>query len=272
MCLAAGVTLLESGSTGYLGQVVPIRKGETECYECTTKPTQKVYPICTIRSTPDKPVHCIVWAKELYKLMFGVDSESMLYEDHTADGPRTGAHPSAAVLTRPNHEGAALEWIVAVLVEHFISDVQRKINVGLYKTSAVQPRPVSRESIDSFLLLLRRDESSLNSLPSSHSGWERDVWAQQECIEELVSSSLDAYRSTQGAPGGTSRKLEFDKDDRLAMRFVTAASNLRSSVFSIPMLSYYDAKGIAGNIIPAISSTNAVIAGLQVYRAESYIY
>ena len=29
------------------------------------------YPICTIRSTPDKPVHCIVWAKELFKLLFG---------------------------------------------------------------------------------------------------------------------------------------------------------------------------------------------------------
>jgi hypothetical protein len=42
----------------------------TECYECTAKPTQKVYPICTIRSTPSMPVHCIVWAKELYKLMF----------------------------------------------------------------------------------------------------------------------------------------------------------------------------------------------------------
>ena len=44
---------------------------KTECYECTPKPTQKQFPICTIRSTPDKPVHNIVWAKELYKLLFG---------------------------------------------------------------------------------------------------------------------------------------------------------------------------------------------------------
>ncbi len=39
------------------------------------------YPICTIRSTPDKPVHCIVWAKELYSLVFGNMAGSMLYED-----------------------------------------------------------------------------------------------------------------------------------------------------------------------------------------------
>ena len=60
---------------------MPVFKGRTACYECTPKPTQKVYPICTIRSTPDKPVHCIVWAKELFKLLFGESKESMIYED-----------------------------------------------------------------------------------------------------------------------------------------------------------------------------------------------
>lgn len=32
-------------------------------------------------STPSKPVHCIVWAKQLFVLMFGKVEESMLYED-----------------------------------------------------------------------------------------------------------------------------------------------------------------------------------------------
>ncbi|RLO13758.1 hypothetical protein DYB28_012966, partial [Aphanomyces astaci] len=66
ICLAAQVPLVESGTTGYLGQVSVIMKGDTECYECTEKATSKVYPICTIRSTPDKMVHCIVWAKECF--------------------------------------------------------------------------------------------------------------------------------------------------------------------------------------------------------------
>jgi ubiquitin-like 1-activating enzyme E1 B len=63
LCLSTSVPLVDAGTTGYLGQVMPIYKGQTACYECVPKPTQKVYPICTIRSTPDKPVHCIVWAK-----------------------------------------------------------------------------------------------------------------------------------------------------------------------------------------------------------------
>ncbi|KAF0748113.1 hypothetical protein AaE_007460, partial [Aphanomyces astaci] len=85
ICLAAQVPLVESGTTGYLGQVSVIMKGDTECYECTEKATSKVYPICTIRSTPDKMVHCIVWAKECFKLLFGKMDDSMLWEDPAND-------------------------------------------------------------------------------------------------------------------------------------------------------------------------------------------
>lgn len=80
LCLATKVPLLDSGTTGYLGQCMPVFKGRTACYECRPKEAQKVYPICTIRSTPDQPVHCVVWAKECFKLLFGNKSESMLYE------------------------------------------------------------------------------------------------------------------------------------------------------------------------------------------------
>ena len=83
ICLSADVFLIDSGTNGYKGQVQPIKKGVTVCYECKPKPTPKQYPVCTIRSTPDQPVHCVVWAKELFKLMFGVGTESMLYEGET---------------------------------------------------------------------------------------------------------------------------------------------------------------------------------------------
>lgn len=35
VCLAADVPLIESGTAGYLGQVQVIKKGVSECYECT---------------------------------------------------------------------------------------------------------------------------------------------------------------------------------------------------------------------------------------------
>ena len=91
LCLAAGIPLVEAGTTGYLGQVNVMDKASgVACYECATQETQKVYPICTIRSTPSMPVHTIVWAKELYKLLFADKlEESMLYEDPQGEEPST---------------------------------------------------------------------------------------------------------------------------------------------------------------------------------------
>jgi len=58
--------------------------------------------------------------------------------------------------------------------------------------------------------------------------------------------------------------MDFDKDDNICMAFVCAASNLRSYIFGIDNTSLHDCKGIAGNIIPAIATTNAIVAGIQV--------
>lgn len=63
MCLAADVPLIESGTTGFNGQVQVIKKGVTACYDCSPKEAPKSFPVCTIRSTPSQPIHCIVWGK-----------------------------------------------------------------------------------------------------------------------------------------------------------------------------------------------------------------
>lgn len=67
MCLTADVPLIESGTAGYNGQIELIKKGLSQCYECKPKATQKTFPGCTIRNTPSEPIHCIVWAKHLFK-------------------------------------------------------------------------------------------------------------------------------------------------------------------------------------------------------------
>ena len=61
--------------------------------------------------------------------------------------------------------------------------------------------------------------------------------------------------------------LTFDKDDEDTLDFVAATANLRSLIFDIEPRSKFDIKQMAGNIIPAIATTNAMTAGLCVLQA-----
>lgn len=259
MCLAAGVVEIESGSTGYLGQVVPIQKGVSECYECSTKPMQKVYPICTIRSTPDKPVHCIVWAKELYKLVFGNASDSMLAggEPNVAvEATEKDIVEIAAPVLPESFNGVSdiemMRLAVEIIHFYFIADLETKIASGMYSTSNIQPTPLDKSILET--------SGASNSISSDVADWDKRLWSAAECVGVMLESMLLGFR--KNAASGV--RSDFDKDDKVAMKFVTAASCLRAMTFSIQPSSYYDTKGIAGNIIPAISSTNAIIAGLQV--------
>lgn len=251
LCLATDVPLIESGTTGYLGQVSVIKKGETECYECTAKNTQKVYPICTIRSTPTKPVHCIVWAKECYKLLFGKMEDSMLWEDPNGEEKSVFMD----LVKRPESSEDLTTYGRNVFRGLFELEIQKKLSMDLYKGAEKVPIAIQYELLDHSI----QTEIPPSTLP------DRVVWKVEECAERFIQCIVNMYASpeTKDLIGD----CVFDKDDVLAMEFVTVASNLRSHVFHIEQKSLYDCKGIAGNIIPAIATTNAIIAGLQVAEA-----
>ena len=65
----------------------------------------------------------------------------------------------------------------------------------------------------------------------------------------------------------------FSKDDPAAMLFVAVVANVRAQNFGIhpsPM-SFYDLRTMAGSIVPAIASTNAVIAACAAAQAVSIL-
>jgi len=293
LCLAAAVPLVEAGTTGYLGQVTVIDKqSNTECYECQAKPTQKVYPICTIRSTPSMPVHTIVWAKELYKLLFGPKvEESMLFEDQTGDEKSTymdlvmdlRSKITAAVSVgndddnNNNDEKESKEskdknedlddtissLAASALVALYNTEIEKQLAMDRFKTAQKVPTAICKNMIQNVIL----DKKYTNkNIPSKQTGYKQTtIPSKEECIIEVISTIMDAATLLKS---GETLLPEFDKDDTLAMKFVTFASNLRSYVFGIdPIQSYYSAKGIAGNIIPAIATTNAIVAGMQVLAA-----
>jgi len=260
LCLAAKVPLIDSGTTGYTGQVNPIFKGKTSCYDCKPKETPKVYPICTIRSTPDKPVHCIVWAKECFKLVFGNMTESMLFEDEVATEEISCYMRLLPIREKCQSADEVIGHSMALLKGLFHDDVNKRIAMDVYKNAKTMPVPTVLQTFEEAYKIATSDKENR---PSKQKGWDTRIWSDVECAVELILSIYDIAKEDMNAFG----TFAFDKDDSLAMRFVCAASNLRSRIFGIDPKSFHDAKGIAGNIIPAIAATNAIVAALQVMQA-----
>jgi ubiquitin-like 1-activating enzyme E1 B len=92
-----------------------------------------------------------------------------------------------------------------------------------------------------------------------------NIMADVDSLERL-SKRLGEMKSTVNGDSAEPI-ITFDKDDEDTLDFVTASANLRSIVFGIETKSRFDIKQMAGNIIPAIATTNAIVAGLCVLES-----
>ncbi|KAK9841453.1 hypothetical protein WJX74_006089 [Apatococcus lobatus] len=282
LCLAAEVPLVESGTAAYLGQVTVHIKGTYECFECQPKATPKTYPVCTIRNTPDKPIHCIVWAKDLlFQRLFGradvvsdLDEAAEKAEGETEGDAAAAAEQEASFFVRQTGE-SSFAYADRVFHRVFCFDIERVISMkDLWKTRK-PPVPLRLDE----LRHAAAGAASTNGIHKSSSSQQatadlsacrllgiRDshaAWSTAQSAQVFLMATqlfLDLRSDEVGA-------AVFDKDDALAVEFVAAASNLRSTCYSISPLSLFDIKGMAGNIVHAIATTNAIVSGLIVAEA-----
>ncbi|KAI7470244.1 putative ubiquitin-like activating enzyme [Hortaea werneckii] len=265
MCLAADVPLIESGTTGFNGQVQTIKKGVTECYDCNPKPVQKSFPICTIRSTPSQPIHCIVWAKSyLFPEMFGTS------EEDSADVAVTEGD-NVEEVAKLKEEAEALkkvrdlmgksEFAQEVFNKVFHDDIERLRSMSEMWQSRKAP-----ESLD-FATLVKEIDADIVKRGQALAVQDQSPWSLHDNLA-VFCYSLDALSSRAQAG---EKVIEFDKDDKDTLDFVASAANLRSYIFGIPLHSEWDIKQMAGNIIPAIATSNALTASLCVMEAFKII-
>jgi ubiquitin-like 1-activating enzyme E1 B len=231
ICMGIRKPLIESGTEGYLGQTTVHLKGISECFECTPKPRPTTYAVCTIRTTPDKPIHCIVWAKHLFAVCFGAADDSQQVTDI-----------SASDLCNPEF----------AFSKCFDKDIQILAAQEGHWKSRPPPRPLPIHAATS-LTSRGAPDGPLAS---------QQAWSIADCAAHFIESyKLLVVRRSGGAT------LEFDKDDDTHMDFVAAAANLRAHCFGIALQTRFASQSMAGSIIPAIATTNAIIAGQMVIEA-----
>ncbi|KAJ7248243.1 hypothetical protein B0H12DRAFT_723269 [Mycena haematopus] len=310
MCMATQIPLVESGTAGYLGQVQPLIKDKTECFDCVPKPTPKTFPVCTIRSTPSQPIHCIVWSKSyLMGQLFGEDEDAVgeldeaekqgenAQEIETLRREAQAFHAVRQALRSSTSSDAAK----LVFQKVFNADIRNLLIMSDMWRARAPPVPLDFDRILDGSFVLRPEEPPAAATAPSN-GKTNGV---SKPAKNAVASGSKSKTAANGAAAGTSepaagsvlkdqkqlslkdnvllfvssterlaarlqageQTISFDKDDDDALDFVTATSNLRSAAYGIGGKTRWEVKEMAGNIIPAIATTNAIVSGLIVLQA-----
>jgi len=252
--LFLGKRIMESGTTGTAGQAQPTFPNKSECYDCSHRETPKTFPVCTIRSTPSQPVHCIHWAKSfLFNSLFAEDEITPINPEGGESELGTDNKDEIKNLINENNELLDLKnsikddsFVSKVIDKIFIKDIEKLLQItSLWKTRK-PPSP------------LNLDELKIDNIKDEDLGTGQKLWTVEQNLKVFIDSTKTLQKRLK-----FEKEIEFDKDDEDTLNFVVSAANLRSFIFSIPLKSKFDIKSIAGNIIPAIATTNAIIAGFS---------
>lgn len=268
VCLFSKIPLIESGTAGLKGQVQPIYPYITECFACVPKSTPKAFPVCTIRSTPSRPVHCVTWAKSfLFPQLFGPDDPDLSTEtdENPSDEKKASLQEANELLKlkrmiQSAKSGDDYSYIDSIITKIFTSDIKRLLRMDNLWKSRQRPTPLDYSG--SYMATIHEFESQL---PQNAKFSDQVEWSIIDNLKVFASSTLALTKRLSKVSD-----IDFDKDDPAALGFVASASNIRSYIFDIPQKTEFQVKQIAGNIIPAVATTNALMAGFSSLSSIHY--
>jgi ubiquitin-like 1-activating enzyme E1 B len=236
MCQKLKIPLINSGTEGFLGNVANHINNFSPCYNCTPKMKKKSIPICSIRSKPEKIEHCVAWAKQLFCLLFSENTNGNLLEDYRIEND--------LILNFQNY------FFFNILKEN--SDIE---------TDPVDIQKILTYDVDisSNQVLCSYYNFNSNLSVNDHSS----SFSLNDLVSILRLSSLNLEEEVKI----NGKYKDFDKEQKEIVNFVYSAANLRAHIFKLKKETRFKIKEIAGNIIPAINSTNAIIASIQTIEA-----
>lgn len=147
----------------------------------------------------------------------------------------------------------------------FNHDIERLRSVEDMWKSRRAPEPLKYE--DLLAKTAKLEVSKQDILADGQKIWslEESLVVFKDSLDRLSKRMLE-LKKTQ-SPSGPDPVITFDKDDQDTLDFVASSANIRSTIFGIERKSCFDIKQMAGNIIPAIATTNAIVAGLCVLQS-----
>ena len=198
--------------------------------------------------------------------LFGESEEAMPELDVTEDSGNAEEiaklKEEAEALKKIRDSMGSDDFAKQVFDKVFKDDIERLAQMEDMWKDKSAPEPLSYEKL----------EAESTAVDKSVAQSDQNVWSTVEnfvvfrdslsrLAKRLAEEQAKASKNSLPSP-----IITFDKDDDDTLDLVAATANLRAQIFGIETKSKFDIKQMAGNIIPAIATTNAMIAGLCVLQ------
>jgi len=282
--------LIDSGTMGSKGNVQVIVPHLTESYGSTKDPDDSNgIPICTIKSFPFKQAHTIQWARELFETEFNeIPGKIAKYSDFSI---LESATPSdIKLLIKQFNKYYMFEFdkngyynvLSHIYVENFDYAIKELLkqyadpNKQLEISGKILPSLLDAELESNRDLIINFMSYGFNILNQvfgldykyNISDYKDLISSQTQNINyEELSDKLDInfIKAIINNLSNKIKKIDFEKDDDILSHvdWLVIASNMRNDQYKIDKSDIYTTRKIAGNIIPAMITTTALIAGFQ---------
>jgi ubiquitin-activating enzyme E1 len=279
--------LIDSGTTGGKGNIQVVIPYLSESYGSSKDPDDKVgIPICTIKSFPFKQAHTIQWARELFETEFNeLPSKIQKYtkESLSLTTPAEIASMNK-LLYKYRDFTISTEGFFTVLSHIFVENFDYNIKELLNKYSGpekkteiegkVLPTIINLHDIKDiitdfmtfgFYILSQMFNTNINYNHTEYTCLTPESLDinYEKIAESSTWENADKIIKTLFP---LIKKIDFEKDDDSLghVQWLLVSSNIRNFQYKIEVADLYTTRKIAGNIIPAMITTTALVSGFQV--------
>lgn len=283
--------LFESGTLGTKGNTQPVIPFVTESYGASQDQNdEQSFPACTIKHFPSLIQHTIHWAMDDFDGLFNKQPQIIkkFLETNTYDESNKNILQLLLnKLSSLNTYHDYIIWAYQLWQERFINRINRLLELhpetehSFWSNGKKCPNPrdldeTAKDFIRSTAYLLYSTYQNLNI--EFINDFDIDEFINNININETYCDDPDKFTEITDITFFDICNLiinpqEFEKDDdsNNHILFVQSCSNNRALNYSIPIISFYETKGIAGKIIPALATTTSIVASLVIIEMLKYL-